>query len=214
MDPSILGGANSTSKKKKNPPIPCFSADVVYKEIRTGGSCRSSAFLVAIFLRRGNWWKLICLSLSPAVRLSSPWVNPLWFNSNLQGCGIAVSAEDKGPWAIVAKSLKQWGLKSWKMVEFARTVNYWRSKHAVRRRFSSAFFSAVHIFLAHAVVANTRLDLFLRHPFCILMFRDRFSGSTKHDTVDVCDMFMFVNKLLIFERIVLPRILYTSLNPL
>jgi len=36
MDLSILGGANSTSKKKKkNPPIPCSSADVVYKEIRT-----------------------------------------------------------------------------------------------------------------------------------------------------------------------------------
>ena len=116
MDPSIIGGANSISKakKKKNPPIISSAADVLYQEIRTligeavANRARSRRHIpteeeidVFVFASGGVPFFLL---------------NPLvLFNSHLQGSGIALSAEDKGPCTIVipfAHMGEQCGLKS------------------------------------------------------------------------------------------------------
>lgn len=116
VDSSSVGGANSISKpkksrkKRKDPPLPepCSAADVLYQEIRTllgeavvdritedGGAFKSPY----------SYGEEIVVKIevfgSGGASLSSLKSLVLSKNLRLSGSGIAVGAEDKGPWAIV-----------------------------------------------------------------------------------------------------------------
>jgi len=96
-DSSIIGGANSISKakkKKKDPPIPCSAADVFTKKL----GCFSAGQLQieAPYSYGGETLVKIDVFVFGSGGASFFPLNPfISFNSNLQGFGITVSAEDR-----------------------------------------------------------------------------------------------------------------------